>query len=217
RMRMIVCMAVSGPSFICLTNIPTPYRLFFFREMHERLEERGWKFEVWFMASSESGRHWNIRNSDFSFPYRFLRGRSFRFGSNTFYWHPEVIGALREVRPEIFLVAGAWVHPTSLLAARSPARTRTIFWSESHLQSVRRPGFFVNLARRYMLSQFSEFAVPGELARKYVQHHSARARIFNLPNLVDPAVFHDQVRAYRRSANNEPPKSESAADCCSFV
>jgi glycosyltransferase involved in cell wall biosynthesis len=175
--------------------------------MNQRLEEMGWKFEVWFMASSESGRHWNFGSSEFQFPYRFLSGRPWRIGSDSLYWNREVSNALHDADPDILLIAGGWVHPTVLLAALSSAPERTIFWSESHLESIRRTGFVAGLARRWMLSRFSEFAVPGALARKYVEHHAHAARIHFLPNLVDSSVFYNQVRMCRGAADNDSPRT----------
>lgn len=193
---------MSAPTFVCLTNIPTPYRLFLFGRMHERLGELGWKFEVWFMGSSESDRHWSFANSEFKFPHRFLRMRRFRIGSSTLYWNPDIAGLLRDMRPDILLVAGAWIHPTTLLAA-SCAPERTIFWCESHLGSMRRRGLIAGLARRWALSRFSEFAVPGKSAKEYVEHHSSGAQIHYLPNLVDPAVFHAQVSSGPRAMGTQ--------------
>jgi hypothetical protein len=37
--------------------------------MHQELSERGWKFEVWFMADSEPNRQWTFIDSEFSFPH----------------------------------------------------------------------------------------------------------------------------------------------------
>jgi len=189
---------VSTATFVCLTNIPTPYRLFLFRRMHQRLNELGWRFEVWFMAGSESGRQWAFKNSDFQFPHRFLGAKSLRIGSTALHWNPEISHVLRDACPDVLLVAGAWIHPTVLLAALSSTPARTIFWSESHLESIRQRGFLAGLTRRWMLSRFSEFAVPGRLAKRYVEHHAAAARIYYLPNVVDPAVF----RMYRREGDN---------------
>ena len=190
---------MTAPGLVCLTNIPTPYRLFLFRRMHERLRERGWEFEAWFMGSSESNRHWTFANSDFQFPYRFLGRARFRIGSNTLYWNHEIRRVLRDTRPDILLISGAWIHPTTLLATASSHPKRKIFWSESHLGSIRYRGFVTAAARRCMLSRFSEFAVPGTLARGYVEHHSPGAQIYYLPNLVDPTVFEGNVRMYKRS------------------
>ena len=157
------------------------------------------EFEVWFMASAESDRDWRFEDSDFRFPHRFLGGRSFRIGSSNLYWNTEITQVLRKTSPYILLVAGAWVHPTVLQASLSSIPVRKIFWSESHFGSIRRASFAVNSARRWMFSRFSEFAVPGELATNYVMQLSPAARIHDLPNIVDPAVFHDEVVMHRRA------------------
>ena|SRR5215469_8507240 len=158
------------------------YRLFLFRRMHEMLKNRGWEFELWFMASSESNRHWNFAPSDFGFAYRFLSGKRFRLvRSSLLYWSCEITQVLREANPDILLASGAWVHPTVFLASLSSIPVRKIFWSESHFGSIRQRGFIVDCARRSMLSRFSEFAIPGELARNYIVHHSSPARIHHFP------------------------------------
>ena len=149
------------------------------------------------MARSESDRHWSFGTSDFHFSHRFLSGRQFRIGGDFCYWNPEISNLLRDTHPDILLVAGAWIHPTILLASTS--EIRTIFWSESHLNSIRRTGFFTGLARRWALSRFAEFAVPGQLAKEYIEHYSTAARIHSLANLVDPTDFHDEVERHRRA------------------
>ncbi|PYX97684.1 MAG: hypothetical protein DMG64_03580 [Acidobacteria bacterium] len=175
--------------------------------MCERLRERGWEFEVWFMGHSEPERHWPFERSEFKFHHRFLSGKRFQFGSLTLYWNPEINNLQVEVRPDILLVAGAWIHPTVLFATASSTPARTIFWSESHLGSMHWTGFITAMARRWVLSRFREFAVPGQLAREYVAHHSPGAQIHYLPNLVDPALFQNDVNL--RAADNT---SFSASD-----
>ena len=177
--------------------------------MHEMLKDRGWEFEVWFMANAESDRNWRFEDSDFRFPYRFLSGTSFRIGSNNLYWNSEITQVLRKTGPDILLVAGAWVHPTVLQASLSYVPARRIFWSESHFGSIRRTSFAVNSARRWMFSRFPEFAVPGEWAANYVRHQSKTARIHYLPNVVDPAVFHDEVLLHRRAADFASARNDS--------
>ena len=124
--------AVGARRFVCLTNIPTPYRVFQFRLVHAELERRGWAFEVWFMAKSEPRRNWTFDASEFDFPHRFLRGFRFEIVSDSFHINPEVLTCLRHVRPEILLVAGGWALPTVWLASLALV-PRKIFWSESHL------------------------------------------------------------------------------------
>src|SRR5262249_57664498 len=44
------------PRLVLVTNIPTPYRLHFCRVLDGALSQRGWSFEVWFMAPSHRRR-----------------------------------------------------------------------------------------------------------------------------------------------------------------
>jgi glycosyltransferase involved in cell wall biosynthesis len=159
--------------------------------MHRELAERGWKFEVWFMARSEAGRDWTFEDSEFSFPHSFVHGRHWRIGSQSLHLNIELLRRLRQHRPEILLVSGSWTTPTVWLAAMSSAPSRTMFWSESHLNSIQHDSTTVNLARRLVLSRFLEFAVPGSLSKKYVLQYKQKARIYDLPNCVDPTMFCD--------------------------
>jgi glycosyltransferase involved in cell wall biosynthesis len=54
-----------------------------------------------------------------------------------------------------------------------------------------------------MLSGFREFAVPGTLSEKYVMNHTRKARIYDLPNVVDSVLFRsdsEQTRKLRRTS-----------------
>jgi glycosyltransferase involved in cell wall biosynthesis len=193
---------VSVRSFVCLTNIPTPYRLFQFRQMHRQLQQRGWAFQAWFMARSELRRSWTFDASEFDFPHRFLRGFQLRIGTDSFHVNPGVLECLRETRPKILLVAGGWHVPTVFMASLS-LEPRKIFWSESHLASIRKNGTGIGLARRFFLRRFDEFAVPGKLAKEYIEANTVSSEIRLLPNLVDPAIFRDRVRELRRAKRQD--------------
>lgn len=167
--------------------------------MHRELMARNWDFEVWFMARSEPDRSWTFRESDFGFPHRFLRGLHWNPARSSRHFNLEVIRCLRRTRPDVLLVAGSWTLPTVWLATLSMKTRTTIFWSESHLASIQHPGRTSTLLRRLVLGRFKEFAVPGKLAREYVEENAGRARIHDLPNLVDPALFGDRVNALRQT------------------
>ncbi|HVH86732.1 MAG TPA: hypothetical protein VM912_08405 [Terriglobales bacterium] len=126
-------------SFVCLTNIPTPYRIFQFRLMYQELAAREWDFEVLFMARWERGRNWSFEESEFTFPHRFLRGIHINNAGGCA-WHLNVgiLSTLRQIRPEILLVGGSWTTPTVWIAGIARTAHRKIFWSESHLDSIRR-------------------------------------------------------------------------------
>ena len=60
--------------FVCLTNIPSLYRLQEFEVLYKELQDRGIAFEAVFMAETEPGRHWSFRPENWSFPSSVLRG-----------------------------------------------------------------------------------------------------------------------------------------------
>jgi glycosyltransferase involved in cell wall biosynthesis len=186
--------------FVCLTNIPAPYRLHFFHALSEELDSLGWKLEVWFMAKSEPDRHWQFAAEDFKFCHRFPWGISLRSSHAFFHINPSVPFLLRAFPPEILLVAGSWVLPTSIMAtlnAKVLSSTTLLFWSESHLKSIRKSGGVVDGFRRQILKMYDGFVVSGKLARQYVDHYVPQRPTYTLPNIVDENVFRDRVRRER--------------------
>jgi len=167
--------------------------------MQSELAARNWDFEVWFMARSEPNRNWTLEESDFAFPHQFLRGVHWNAANCAWHLNLEIVSRLRRSRPDVLLVSGSWTLPTVWLAALTRTGGAKVFWSESHLDSVQRRGGISNLVRRCVLSRFSSFAVPGMLAREYVEAFARPTHVYELPNLVDPTRFRDRVSALRDS------------------
>ena len=185
---------------VCLTNIPTPYRLHLFHVLFTELQARGWELEVWFMAKSEPGRYWKFKDEDFRFHHRFLRGVHFNCANVTFHFNPGVVLSLIKNPPEILLIAGAWGLPTNILTTVQAKIFRgplLLFWSESHLGSSRRKGWLIDKSRNLLLRLYDGFAVPGRAAAEYVQHYSPDTPLYEFPNTVEERVFRDKVRICR--------------------
>lgn len=167
--------------------------------MRRALMARNWNFEVWFMARSEPDRNWTFKEPDFDFPHRFLRGVHWHTARSSWHVNLEVIRDLLYRQPEVLLVAGSWTMPTVWLAAFSEKAKTKIFWSESHLASIQQHDRISTLLRRFVLMRFKEFAVPGKLAREYVEANAAPVHIHRFPNLVDPELFRDRVNTLRQT------------------
>ena len=191
----------SGRSrFICLTNIPTPYRLHFFNALSAELERRGWSFEVWFMARSEPGRYWRFQPEEFKFQYRFLYGMSFKLFGAVFHLNLGVASLLRKTQPNVLLLAGSWGLPTNVittLRARALNKATLLFWSESHEKSIKFRNWLVNKLRSWLLPAYDGFAVPGRFASDYVRHYAPNRPIYTLANTVNESVFRDKVLGHR--------------------
>jgi len=197
---------------VFVTNIPTPYRLHFCRVLQSALTRRGWTFGVWLMAESERGRHWQVRREEFAFPYRFFRGLHPRICGATLHFNPGIPLVAGATQPNILLVAGGWGMPTNLILTlvAKAMRTTTIFWSESHLASRRVLGAVTETLRGAALRLYQGFAVPGPLAREYVNYYAPGRPTFALPNVVDERIFGDRVSSLRR--DREAIRRELAID-----
>jgi glycosyltransferase involved in cell wall biosynthesis len=153
------------------------------------------------MARSERRRQWTFAAEAFTFSHQFLSGLSVNALGHALHFNPLIAHELRKVRADILLVAGSWTSPSALLAAMSRHTGQSIFWSESHLDSIRHADGFANRARRFVLSRFRQFAVPGMKAREYVEEFGSATRIHSLPNVVDPELFRkrseDMTAEYR--------------------
>ena len=185
---------------VCLTNIPTPYRLHLFRVMSGELADRGWDFEAWFMAHSEPGRYWSFNPDDFGFRHRILSGCTVVLKGIAIHTNPCVIGMLARRPADVLLVGGSLFQPTSILAATTALwikRSATLFWTESHLKAVTHKNKVAVTAKRLLLAPYPAFVVPGEWAADYVRAYAPGRPIFTLPNGVDERLFGDTVQANR--------------------
>lgn len=193
--------------FVLLTNIPTPYRLWFFEALAGEVARRGWAFEVWFMAKTEPGRFWKFKKQDFRFPHRFFRGVSPAVRRIAFHLNPGVLARLWFNPPDV-LMLGQWMLPTTFFgmpAARWLGRSRIIFWLESHGKSSLLQNSPVKFIRHVFYSHCDAFATPGRFATELVNLKAPGKPVYSLPNVVDENFFSGvaALRAHKGSLRAE--------------
>lgn len=168
-------------------QIPTPYRLPLYREMHS---QPGYDLHVLFCGVSEAFQGWS--SLEFGFPHTTLRGHRFvnqrRSGENYFF-NPGLPMALRKLRPDVVVVSG-WASPTSLEAVASAKLMRRpyIVVSESHSERVR--SLPARLARRLIFKPVVRGAAAhlatGSRARRYfIELGAPEDTVFIRPNACD--------------------------------
>jgi glycosyltransferase involved in cell wall biosynthesis len=172
--------------------------LFFFRLLHEELTYRGWDFEAWFMAKSEPGRYWRFEAIDFPFIHKFFPGFSPHLGGISFHLNPGVYREVRDRPPKILISGGAWLMPTTIISSFAPDTTLKVFWSESHALSLTHKNEIANRVRSVLMGRYDAFAVPGKLAREYVEQFAPAKTLLTLPNLVDNTVYGEQTHRFRQ-------------------
>jgi glycosyltransferase involved in cell wall biosynthesis len=87
--------------------------------------------------------------------------------------------------------------PTAIISSFAPNTTLKVFWSESHALSVTHKIGIVNRVRSVLMGRYDAFAVPGKLAREYVEQFAPAKTLLALPNLVDNTVYGEQPHRFR--------------------
>lgn len=190
-------------SFVCITNIPSPYRLHEFECLSKELESRGICFKALFMAETERGRHWRFSSQESSFKHRVVPGLTFYLKDIPFLFNPRVLFDLIRKPPDWLLLGGAWYFPTvvaaSLVTSIRRGRTSALFWSESWDESYHIVSGRLGLAmKKRFLGFYNGYVVPGRKAEDYIRAFAGRdARCIKLANSVDERLYHDRVMELR--------------------
>lgn len=186
-----------------VTDIPTPYRIHLFNQLHDALRNYGVGFDVFFMARTVPIRFWKFDEGICRFTFKIFAGIHPRAGNNFFHFNPGMIWAVRKARPEYLMLGGAWHMPTvvSLLFGVPFSRTgvHKILWAEANFNSSVHKTGLIPRVRSAVAGRASAYAVPGRIAEDTVRDYwrVADRPFLRLPNLVNEELFRDRVCALR--------------------
>lgn len=186
-----------------VNNIPTPYRVYFFKALNEELEKRHISFHVSFMARTEKGRGWHYhRGEELGFPYTVHGGIHSNFGGIPAHINPGIMARCAFKKDDVSIVAGGWLHPTSFMLPVIRRKGLRLFWSESNLNSIRRTGAITSFMRRLLLAGFDGFCIPNDRAYEWLHAYVTgleKKIVLTLPNLVNERFFIRGVQDRRTS------------------
>jgi len=187
---------------VCVTDVPTPYRVHMFDAMAREFEKRGIAFEVYFMARTVPIRSWEFTPSEWHFVHHFSGGIHWTRGSTTFHLNPSVVYRIVRDAPRWLLVGGGWHLPTSmaLIGARTlMGAGTTLLWSEANRASMSFRTGIVNGVRQLVANRADAIAVPGKIAAETVRDDWGLKDkpLVPLPNLIDEDLFGARVAQLR--------------------
>lgn len=190
---------------ICITNIPTPYRLDLFRTTYQLFQKKRLDYKVWFMAGSEPTRNWSFTEQDFLFPSKIWSGFHPRQGLASYHFNPKLLIQLCKERPNILIIGGAWIFPTSIaaliLAKCFFKKTKIYFWSETHADKGRKEHILLKKLKQLLFSWYDGFLVPGKRAKDYIQQYVKKGDMdmISFPNTVNRKRYEELVNYYRET------------------
>lgn len=182
--------------FVIITDIPTPYRVYFFSQLYRELLSRNIQLEVLFFANSVPIRYWKIDTDKLEFPSRVVRGVHLHIGSNSIHFNPAIVWSVLASPPKWLLVGGGWHMPTcflSILVAKMfcSGRCITMLWAEANKYSTKRKHGIAAFIRRIIVNSVDMLAVPGQMAIDTIRNewNIKNQRFILLPNLIDDKKF----------------------------
>lgn len=180
-------------AFHVIQNIPSPYRVYLFSEMHRQLKNLGIDFHVHFMSDFTKGhkdRPKSWHNPKMDFPYTYWPDHG--FGCHHF--NLSMLSQLRRTNPDCVLVGCPFDTFTAIFAPFVLKKSRLCTWTEGNTKTTGVMNGFKGWFKRYIFSQYKQVAVPGIQGRKYIELHQSLTRrkmpeCVCLPNLIDETRF----------------------------
>jgi glycosyltransferase involved in cell wall biosynthesis len=202
-------------TFVCVTNIPTPYRLYEFEQLYRGMLEHGIIFRVLFLSESEQNRHWECNLEGLTFPYKFIGGirlplkNKYQYYGNKFSLdvssrlNPGVVLELFRNPPDWLWMGGSWYYLTVLLSlvllkVFRRKGTKVYLWAEGNPEADLMPSELLRYMKRKIFTLYDGFVVPGEKAKEYVNKIVGdKAKIVIFRNFVDEGLYQERVKRHR--------------------
>jgi hypothetical protein len=187
------------PLLICITNIPSSYRIDEFNYLYTELTKWGILFEAVFMAESENGRFCKYSPSEYLFQSHIEWGMHI----GDLHFNPNLLGYILKKRPSWLVIGGGWLLPTTIflsigLKIINP-KLPLLFWTEGSVSYTKfSSDGWKQIVRKFFLNIFDGFVVPGEASIQYLNKLDLDSKTtIKLSNFIEPTRFFNNVRALR--------------------
>lgn len=185
------------PLVFHITNIPTPYRLPYYRALNRRLESAGIDLHVYFLGQNKRPREWKIGEDDLKGFHHTLNSGGLEKA------YANITRAIREMKPD--LVVLAWAMDPLALRLLLHCRLRRIpcllFTGETIGTAAGRSYAPLRaISRKPFFRLATGFVTYGTRSTEYLLHNGVpKERIATGLNVVDTEIFRNNVEELRAS------------------
>lgn len=187
---------------LLVTNIPTPYRIPLFNELHRQFAACGIDFIVVFAALGYARRKWEINMTECEFAYRVLLHRSDETMRNAkgMFWYRGLGAVLAEERPSVVITNGFSAATTNLCLRRYMGGYPYLIWSGAIDIKGSPDAAWRRVHRRMLVRSASGFIAYGTRAREYLVRYGAdEERVHLALNTVDTDFFCQEAARIRQN------------------
>lgn len=179
--------------FIFFTNIPAPYRIAFYNELHQR----GLNFIVYYMRETESDRNWVLDRTSLKHPFYIDRGFYLAIGRFHIHFNPRLLYMLLHSQGEEVVIGGNWNDINVLILVTLKRlglyRSQLHFWSEANYLTIgaTHDNFIKKWMRKYVYNASSGVQVSsGRMVEITFDKWGMPGKAFiDLPNTIDEENF----------------------------
>ena len=158
---------MKGTLFV--TDIPAPYRVDLYNEMHMRVED----FQVWYFLREIPTRPWKFNSFLLTHKYWISNGLYLRIRSYNLFFNPRLILRLLRNQPKDLILALGWndfdVLIICILKRLGLIKSNVGFWSEANFLSIgaKRQNFLKHQYRKFIYNTADGFQLmSGKITQK---------------------------------------------------
>jgi len=204
---------------IFITNIPNPYRIPLFNEIHTQFLDINIKLKLVFGAEGYKRRLFQLDLNEIKFEYEILNDHAHTFsedGEKTIFLYRGLLKLLKREKPHAIIVAGFSSATLQVMFHKFLSRTPYIIYSGSIETKSRNTSWLRKIQRTLLIKNASAFVVYGTLAKKYLLNSGAAGnKVFIAMNTVDTTFFAEKTDAVRKA--QEPNVSISSKKHFTYV
>lgn len=186
---------------VLVTNHLTPYRKSFYDAFYLACKEKNIDFSVLLMTKREPNRNWDYKTLLKETKYAYLmKGKRFSKPFHSYY-NSEVISKLKEIKPDIVLMAGSYMYYTNwlVLLKKKKLNYPVLYWNEAHFNEKRSYNNFTlgvrEFIRKRVFPKFDGFWYSGEMSKQLINYYSKEnAKLYFLPNFIDNKTYHEDSK-----------------------
>lgn len=194
---------------VLVTNIPTPYRIPLFNEIHRQFLELGWEFRVVFAALGYARRKWAIDTADFAFPHEVLPpSRRLSLGrEHALFTYPGLLASLKRENPTLVIVGGFSPATLKVFLKSFVGGPKYLIWSGAVRRSSESDRWLRRVQRAWLVRRASGFIAYGTQARDYLASLGADlSRTHIAINTVDTEFYRSTAEQWRATQPPSPVK-----------
>lgn len=194
---------------VLITNIPTPYRVPLFNELHAALHVRGAELHVVFGGESYARRQFKVDRDSYRFSHSFLKSKTVQRGDveKTSFLFNGLQRELSRLKPDAVIVAGFSFATFKVYTWSLFRRVPFYIWNGGVEHPFRPESGLKRTLRRWLVARAAGCIAYGSKAREYLIRLGAKPETVQIGlNTVDTGFFSRETEKVRRSVVAHPEK-----------